>query len=527
MVHLFTFQTKKEKFNISRLYLYKSKAMKSWNWKFLKKLARSFSIHEKRYLESQIVPIKNKTTNDYSEFFNTIIKDDLLSEEDFKNSIGGKNISLEKAKFAQQLFTHLRNFNENTSIEINLHNALCDIEILFTKQLYEFCFELINYNLKTSLHYQMYEITLQLIRWKRKCLSRIDNKKLTKKHLKELNELEQECYFQLSLIFQLKIVQQELLQIINKKGSSFDEDDKKKSLELLNHLNIDSTKISALIANAIYNEINSWIAYYVHIDNNLALEFNTTNYELLKKSKHLIAVHPQMFLSIYYSYYKRSFLNNRDKTLHILKEIKELHTSKKINIPEDVRVQSFMLYSEVEMLEHIDSKRFQEAIDLFTQNKKYLSKHSAYIKKYYLIINYYCLGLAHFFLKEFSQALRYTKQNIDNFNDSIRLDYYMYNLTLNFIIHIELGNSSIYKYLSSTYNRALKKHQLQDSEIGIYAIFFQQIAKKEKPTKDLFLKTYKSLETFSSKSNKGTYSLHVEQWFLEKYENFNKENETY
>lgn len=493
--------------------------MKSWNWKYLKRLVSTFSLSEKNYLESQ--KIHNKK-NYFSRIYESILKDNSQNEKAPNKILHEKNISLEKAKFAKQLFIHLRNYNEDSSIEMGLHNALCDIEILFTKQLYEFCFEFINYNLKTSVHFQMYELTLQLIKWKRKCLARIDNIKLTKNQLKELKGLEKECYFQLNLIFQLRNTQQELLKIINKKGSSFNLEDKKKSLALLNELKIDHSKINALTAHAIYNEINSWIAYYVHLDSDLALQFNTRNYKLLKKSKHLIAVHPQMFLAIYFSYYKRSFIKNRDKTSLIMKEIKELQTSKKIKIPEDVRVQAFMLSSEVEVLEYIDSKKFREAIDLFKQNKKYLSKHSSYIKKYYLLINYYCIGLAHFHLKEFTEALSYTKKNIDNFNDTIRLDYYMYNLTLNFIIHIELGNSSIYKYLNSTYKRAIKKHSLQDSAEGIYATFFEQITKKGNEKNDLYLKTYESLQAFNLKNNKGTYDLHLEQWFLERNEKNNK-----
>ncbi|MFT4684330.1 MAG: hypothetical protein ACI83H_002814 [Glaciecola sp.] len=490
--------------------------MKSWNWKYLKKLVRTFSLNEKRFLKSQTVPVKTRITKDYSEVYDKIIKDNLLCEEEFKNSIGKKNLSFEKAKFAKKLFSHLRNYHEGSSIEISLHNALCDIEILFTKQLYEFCFEVINYNIKISVHHQMYELTLQFAKWKRRCLSRIDNIKLTKNQLKELNELDKECYFQLNILSQLRIVQQELVQIINKKGNSFDEEDRKKSLQLLSRINIDSSKVNSLTAQAVYNEINSWVAYYVHNDNNLALEYNTNSYKLFKKSKHLIAVYPQMFLSIYCSYYTRSVLNKRENTSHILAEIKELQVTKKINIPEDVRVQAFMFTSEAEMLRNIDSEKFQETIDLSKQHNKYLSKHSSYIKKSYVLIQQYCIGLAHFNLKEFTLALRYTKQNIDEFNDTIRLDYYMYNLTLNFIIHIELENFHIYKHLNSTYKHAVKKHGLQDLEEGIYASFFHQFVKKANSAANLYLETYEALEAFDSTNKKGAYDIHLSKWFLEK-----------
>ena len=423
---------------------------------------------------------------------------------------------MEKAKFAKHLFSHLRNYHEDSSIEISLHNALCDIEILFSKQLYAFCFEVINHHLDISIKYQMYELTLLLTKWKRKCLSRLDNIKLTKSHLKDLNAIDALCNLQINMIFKLKFVQQEILQIINKKGTSFAEDDRKKSLQLLSQLDIDVSQIHSLTAFAIYNEINSWIAYYVHDNNILALQYNTANYEMFKKSKHLIAVFPQMFLSVYYSYYKRSFLNNSVNTPQVLKEIKALQTTNKINIPEDVRVQAFMLSSEVEMLENIHYKKFEDALNLYAQNKKYLTKHSHYIKKYYLLINNYCLALAHFHLKEYTQALYYTKKNIDNFNDSIRLDYYMYNLTLNFIIHIELENVSIYKYLNSAYKRALKKHRLTNTEEEIYGQFFEQITHLKKPTAELCLKTFEALQDFASISNKGSYELHVNKWFLEK-----------
>ena len=491
--------------------------MKSWNWKYLKRLVGSFSKDEKRFLNSQNSLDKNKINTDYSEIYNKIINENFLNEDSFKDSIGRKNLSLEKAKFAKKLFTQLRNYHEGSSIEMSLHNALCDIEILFTKQLYEFCYELINYNIEISVKYQMYELTLQFSKWKRKCLTRLDNTNLTKKQLIELTELDRDCYLQLNLIFELKIVQQNLLQIINKKGLSFNDNDRKKSLQLLSELNIDSSKINSLMAHALYNEINSWIAYYVHSDNILALEYNTLNYNLFKKSKHLIDVFPQMFLAIYYSYYKRSFLNNKDNTAAILKEIHELQVSKKLNIPDDVRVQAFMLTSEEEMLKNLDNQEFQKTIDLFKQNKKYLSTHSAYIKKSYLLIQDFCLGMAHFHLKQYSEALNYTKKNIDNFNDTIRLDFYLNNLTLNFIIHIELENFHIYKHLYSTYKRAIKKHDLQESEEGIYANFFQEITKKARPSNNIYLETHNALKAFELRNNKGTYDFHLSNWFLEKH----------
>lgn len=490
--------------------------MKSWKWYHLKNLMARLSNHEKRHLSIQLLDSDGNATNSIGIIYENIKNNPAIDEQEFKHLLPGKNISLEKSYFAKSLLKNLRNYHENSSISVSLHNALCDIEILFSKQLYEFCLEYTNYYSEMSYQYQYYELTIQLLKWKNKCLTRIDKRKKINRDINELKKIEKECFLQLSIIYQLKTAQQEILQIINQKGNYFSKQDKAFCTQLNDNLNIDTKTIHSLMGKALYNEIQSWMAYYVHNDHRKALEHNTINYKLFKGSKHLIAAYPQMFLAVYNSFYARSFLNNVNDAVAILSEIDELQNSKKLNIPDDVRAQAFLFTSEARLLRLMDVKKFQEVIDLFHKNQKYLNTHSAYVKESYLLMQYCCVALAHFYLKEYTESLRYSKKIIDEFSDIIKLDFYYYNLLLNFMIHIELDNSSLYKYLNSSFKRVVKKHKLEDPEVGIYADFFELITKNRKALPEEYLETYNKLVANYNKNQKGAYNMHFENWFLEK-----------
>jgi hypothetical protein len=492
--------------------------MKSWKWNHLKNLVTSLSNHEKRYLSIQLLNEDGKATNSIGTIYENIKNNTAIDEHIFKHLLPGKNISLEKSYFAKSMLKNLRNYHENGSIEITLHHALCDIEIIFSKQLYEFCLEYTSFYAEMSYHYQFYELTIQLLKWERKCLSRIDKKNKVISRIAELSKKEKDCFHQLSIIYNLKTIQQSILQIINAKGSYFLKQDKAHCLQLIQNINVDISEVDSLMGKALYYEIKSWIAYYVHNDHPGALHYNTINYNLFKDSKYLISAYPQMFMAVYFSFFSRSFLNKTNDVQSILSEIDELQFSKKLNIPDDVRAQSFIFTSEARLLINIDAQKYQDVINSFNQNQKYLKTHSAYIKKSNLLIQYYCVALAYFHLKQLTEALTFSKKIIDDFNETIKLDYYCYNSILNFIIHMELGNTSIYKYLNSSFKRVIKKHKLEDPEIAIYASFFELITKNRKATIEQYKETYTNLVTNSIEHPKGSYDMHFEKWFLEKAE---------
>lgn len=492
--------------------------MKSWKWEHLKNLVNKLSNHEKRYLSLHMLNKESGDQNNSHLIYQILKNNEKIDQGLLKNLVPSKNLSLEKSYFAKNLLKNLRNYHENSSLEIEIHNALCDIQILFSKQLYEYCLEYSSHYIELSYHFQFYELSIQLLKWKRKCLTRLDKKKMNRLHLEEISMLERDCFLQLSLIYKLKNVQQEILVLINKKANFLSQEDKNKCLELLKELNFDNDALKSLMGKAVYNEIQSWIAYYVNGNMALSLEFNTANYNLFKNCKHLISAYPQMFLAVYISYYSRSFLNKTENAENILKQIDEIQYSKKLNIPEDVRVQAFLFSSEIRLLLHIDKRNFKKVIEIFNQNKKVLNHNTSDIKMSYFLIQYFCVALAHFHLKQYSEALTYSKKIIDEFNDLIKLDYYYFNLILNFMIHIELGNTTIFKYLNNYFKRVIKKHKLEDPEILIYAELFERISKDQKGSSKLYADARNELIKNYEKTPKGAYDLHFENWLLEKSE---------
>src|ERR1043165_3205658 len=106
-------------------------------------LLNSLSTNEKRYFK--LFTSNSSGDKNYQKLFNAIEQEKITDKKALKKRMGstGMNVSYEKKYLQKILMRSLRNFHEDSSSEIILHQTLTDIEILFNKQQYDLCMALI------------------------------------------------------------------------------------------------------------------------------------------------------------------------------------------------------------------------------------------------------------------------------------------------------------------------------------------------------------------------------------------------
>lgn len=142
-------------------------------FRFIKKMSPS----EKRYFK-RFGFSNQKDANQYMLVFNAINNQKEYNEKALLQQFEGytftNNFSEIKKYLYQQLQRVMRLYNAQKSIDIILYNYLSDIAVLYNKELYSDCEQLIRKATKVATKYEKFNILLLLNEWKRKVV-RIDH----------------------------------------------------------------------------------------------------------------------------------------------------------------------------------------------------------------------------------------------------------------------------------------------------------------------------------------------------------------
>ena len=105
------------------------------------KLIKSLSKTEKRHFKL-FASLKSGDTN-YIKLFDVINKQEVYNEQQIKDLFGNetfvKQLHVTKNLLAKLILKSLRNYYSNISVEAELNIILRNIEILFKKELYDYC----------------------------------------------------------------------------------------------------------------------------------------------------------------------------------------------------------------------------------------------------------------------------------------------------------------------------------------------------------------------------------------------------
>lgn len=129
---------------------------------------------EKRYFKRFGLLQQKKDSNKYTLLFDAINDQIEYDEESLLKQFEGfdlvNNFSEIKKYLFNQIQKALRNYHSQSSIDVILYNYLCDISVLYSKELYEECDKMIKKAKKLAATHEKFSMLLLLNEWKRNVL---------------------------------------------------------------------------------------------------------------------------------------------------------------------------------------------------------------------------------------------------------------------------------------------------------------------------------------------------------------------
>ena len=429
-------------------------------------LIKSMSQSEKRHFKlflSTAAGDKN-----YLKLFNFIDRQKELNDQEIKAHFKGdafvKQLHVTKNYLKKQILKSLRHYHSKHSVDASLKERLREIEILFQKDLFDHCRELVDKALEKAEHYEKLQSLLALYGWKKKLLLNRHGPFEAREEVLSLIEKEKELIDQLA--------NHNAYWALTMDSMDFD----RVQETLKNPLLQGPEEAKSLQAKILYYHI-CYSQYVVTGAVEQALQSIDDLIGLLEEIPERIREDPAPYITA---------LNN--KTVLLLRDGKLDQVYSHINkireapdrygIPKHSRLTTVSLLKtyNVELELYRDLGEYQNAVKLIDEVNEILEKHRETVPRDYEISFYYQFAYSLFKKGLYSRALKWINKIVLGNYGTIREDIQSYGRFLNLMIHLELEHIMILKYAVDGTRRFLKKKRDLHLFEKVLLRFFSQVS---------------------------------------------------
>lgn len=421
---------------------------------FLFFLIKSLTQAEKRYFKMN----SNFQSGDekrYIQIFDTIDKMEKYDEKALLKIVDKKKLSVTKNFLYHKILRSLRNYNERSSIDIELNNLIIEATILIEKGLMHPALKQLRKAKKIALEYDKqwflvkiadYELEINRTIWHKDILTSLgDITTEARSALAECNKT-----------YELKYLYHELCaKHIVRKGLDI-EDEKKKIPDSPDSLNSFHAKsyyyLSKSLISLIEGDIESQKEHSKKIidiweSNSKIVKYNIPNY------------------IIYLTNYLNSciaigqFDNFTDK----IEIMKQLPCRSKYQ-----RALMFQNVSFLELIYYINIFQLDKATEIIPDIEKNILRYRGLINKAREISFFYNIALLYFLLEKYKDANKWLNKILYDPKSEVRHDIKRFAWILEIIIHYELGNEEVIKHIFDSYKNWLYRSNSHPLEMSSY-----------------------------------------------------------
>lgn len=469
-------------------------------------LIHSLTPNEKRYFK---LSSTLRANSNHKKLFDVLEGEQSYNAKQVRKKMGNApvNISYEKKYLQKILLRSIRNFAEDTSIEIQLNQLLIEIELVYNKELTGFCYQLVEQGIKLTEKHELFLYKLHFIKWKRICVKKSGNAKQLAAFLKTEEEQTLDCLHKFSNLVTYKTLHHKVHALVAGRGTVLQKDDKAALLKLMNSPHFKNLSLACTTqAKALFLEAKAWCS---HILNNLtdAYAYSKQLVALLEAKKSFIELNPQGYFAALATHYNRcELIGKAEEANALLQKIEQLQTIKTVTLTENLKREIFYFVSERKLIDYAYAFQFQKAIEQAETNKNISNRKKMKLRPSYTLLQYYFTALSHFHLKQYDAALKLLRKIIDEFDDNIRLDFVLFSHLLHLITQYELESTDLLPYLSKSLQRFMKNRKIERLSVDLIIKLLQNLVRNQHDAgacKALF-KTFKTdlqkLETNSAEN---------------------------
>jgi hypothetical protein len=444
----------------------------------LPELINSLTANEKRYfaLFTSITP----GDKNFTKLFKALEGEAVYDSQKIKGKLSPTkmNVAYEKAYLQKALLKSLRNFNDDATEEIRLHNTLIDIEVLFRKQRYGFCLELIKKALTVAEKQELLALALQFMRWEKRCRIRMGAYDEMEKHFTQGLQRELKIISSLENLAQYQGLQSLMLSVINRKGSVLRTEERAKLKQIISHpLMKSADRALSFRAKTIYYEIQM---FYHHclLQFSKADEFNRKALKEFELNPVQIDVNPQGYFAMLTNLCNRQLtLEKYDelaKTIERIEAFLEKYNSR-FSQSQLTDIRAANLEKKLMLLNYTNN--FLQTTELGESIMHEIENAAEVYRPGFYIVFYLHISIAWFYLKNYDTALRHIRKVLDGYDDKVRPDFIFMAHILHYLIHYELKHYDLLPYLATSINRFTKTRGLNIAANKLLVKFLHELAK--------------------------------------------------
>lgn len=429
-------------------------------------LVKSLTKSEKRYFK--IFCFNQKVNNNYLRLFEALDKQETFDEEAIKKKFKGekfvKQLHVTKNYLHQLILKSLRNYQAESTKNAALKDLLCNVEILYFKELFDQCHYELQKADRLARTYDYLPGLLEVLGWKRRLLlSRWGNKR------PELNAIIAE---EKEVLDELERLNQYWNLTIN--VVDYRDDEKGTLLEkpCLKH----PEKATSLASKTLCHHI----LYTYHTINGRPQK----GAEALEELIAVLEERPERIQNDPGPY--ATALNNRisahifakeyDQAILLLQKVKTIPTRFKLKAESKFTIKLGLRTYNIELEVYRDTRQFAKGVALIPEIEKYLEQRQKVIPEQYFLQFWFQFAYVYFMARDFSKAQKWVNEIINtNFKDT-RMDLQSYIRILNLMIHFEMDNTFVLKYAVDSCRRFLKKKKESFAFEPVLLRFFSSIS---------------------------------------------------
>ena len=441
-------------------------------------LINSLSTNEKRYftLFSSISPGEQN----FKKLFKALDGEPGYDSKVINQKLGNTrmNIAYEKAYLQKMLLKSMRNYNEDGTTEISIHNSLIDIEVLFNKQQYDLALVFIKKAIRDAESKERFALLLQLMGWEKRCMMRLGRYVDLEKQYIKGGKKESEIIALLENASQYRALQYYVLSVVSLKGNVTRASDKKKLAAVIKHpLMKSADRAKSFYAKMIYYEI---LTNWYHHGFELKKAYTTTRkvLQLFEKNAKWIDQNPQAYFSFIGNYFNRALaLDEMKEAKEAIDKIERLINTFETKLPVSQIKEMRATLIERKLIYFVFTFDYKKAAHLAESLIPEIEKPKAGYRQGFYVIFYFYASLSFFHLKNFEKALTYQRKIIDQFDDTVRMDFVLMTHVLHFLTHYELKHNSMLAYLLKSVQRFMLTRGLGNKANKTILEFFGELNK--------------------------------------------------
>lgn len=427
-------------------------------------LVKSLSKAEKRYFKLYASLGVSGEDASYLKLFDLIEQQKKYDESKIRRKFSGVT-SLQFANRKKHLYSlileSLRLYHSDHSVDAKLWNNLCQIEVLYDKQLISQCRKLINKTKELAEQFGKHRILQELITWEERLLVETIASEKTEEEIAQLyaeNLRQNELSRNVTMLRQLL---NESVKFFRRGGLLRTKEGIAELNRMMKHpLLQDEKKLKTY--HERYHFLSIWGMYYMLLsDWKRSYEFRKKHLELIEAHPHHIEDSPRLYTSVLNSYILCCEYTHRaeelEKTFGKVKAM--LHDPANAN----KHAVLFRLLGCCASVLHfyIHSGEFEKGKELIGQIENSFLKLNPDISKSFEMSMYYTLAYMYFGAEDFKRSLQWLNRILNETSSGVRDDILVSARLFNLILHFELGNENLIEYnVKSTYRFLFTKNRL-------------------------------------------------------------------